>query len=235
MIVAATLPLLLEHGDRVTTRQIAEAAGHRRGHDLPGLRRQGRAHRRGDRGRARPRAARSGARATIPTDLAVRDERSRPRSSIIAAARHRHLAAGVERRHALPRDRRGARWPTATRSCACSTPHRDEITVEPIAAARLLRALTLVDDASDARRRAAVARRARAAVPARRRRTERAVLMRAAAVASRPVQEACCCSIVVLQTVQTSAALDAARRSTPASSTTACSPATRPTSTRGAR
>ena len=26
MIVAATLPLLLEHGDRVTTRQIAEAA-----------------------------------------------------------------------------------------------------------------------------------------------------------------------------------------------------------------
>jgi len=27
MIVAATLPLLLEHGDRVTTRQIAEAAG----------------------------------------------------------------------------------------------------------------------------------------------------------------------------------------------------------------
>src|SRR4029078_4517254 len=27
MIVAATLPLLLEHGDRVTTKQIAEAAG----------------------------------------------------------------------------------------------------------------------------------------------------------------------------------------------------------------
>ena len=27
MIVAATLPLLIEHGDRVTTRQIAEAAG----------------------------------------------------------------------------------------------------------------------------------------------------------------------------------------------------------------
>src|SRR2546421_11461899 len=27
MIVAATLPLLLEHGDRVTSRQIAEAAG----------------------------------------------------------------------------------------------------------------------------------------------------------------------------------------------------------------
>ncbi len=27
MIIAATLPLLLEHGDRVTSRQIAEAAG----------------------------------------------------------------------------------------------------------------------------------------------------------------------------------------------------------------
>ena len=27
MIVAATLPLLVEHGDRVTTKQIAEAAG----------------------------------------------------------------------------------------------------------------------------------------------------------------------------------------------------------------
>ena len=27
MIVAATLPLLLEHGDRVTSRQIAEACG----------------------------------------------------------------------------------------------------------------------------------------------------------------------------------------------------------------
>src|SRR5438105_10569477 len=27
MIVAATLPLLIEHGDRVTSRQIAEAAG----------------------------------------------------------------------------------------------------------------------------------------------------------------------------------------------------------------
>ena len=27
MIVAATLPLILEHGDRVTSRQIAEAAG----------------------------------------------------------------------------------------------------------------------------------------------------------------------------------------------------------------
>src|SRR6266571_5865848 len=27
MIVAATLPLLLEHGDRVTSKQIAEAAG----------------------------------------------------------------------------------------------------------------------------------------------------------------------------------------------------------------
>src|SRR5213592_66278 len=27
MIVAATLPLLLEHGDRVTSRQIADAAG----------------------------------------------------------------------------------------------------------------------------------------------------------------------------------------------------------------
>ena len=81
-------PLLRVHGRDVTTRQIAEAAGHRRGHDLPGVRRQGRADRRG------PRRGRSS-----PATLVARIERDRPRP---AAAR----AAGRARRDpaaALPR------------------------------------------------------------------------------------------------------------------------------------
>ena len=43
-IVDAALPLLRAHGDDVTTKQIAEAAGHCRGHPVPGVRGQGSAH-----------------------------------------------------------------------------------------------------------------------------------------------------------------------------------------------
>ena len=57
-IVAATLPLFLEQGDGGHHPRDRPGRGHRRGHHLPGLRRQDRAARRSHRGRARHRAHR---------------------------------------------------------------------------------------------------------------------------------------------------------------------------------
>ena len=102
MIVAATLPLLLEHGDRVTSRQIAEAAGIAEGTIFRVF---------ADKDEiiaavieaALDPAPLEAALAGIPPDLAVRG-RARRGGRDHAAARHRHLAARVERRHALPRD-----------------------------------------------------------------------------------------------------------------------------------
>ena len=76
---------------------------HRRGHDLPGLRRQGRGDRRGDRGRRSTPQPLEAALGGIPPASPFEDG-ARGRGRDHAAARHRHLAAGVERRHPLPRD-----------------------------------------------------------------------------------------------------------------------------------
>ena len=60
-IVDIALPLLREHGPALTTRQVAEAAGHRRGHGVPGLRQQGRTRPGLCRSRVRLRAGRGAA------------------------------------------------------------------------------------------------------------------------------------------------------------------------------
>ena len=80
MIVAATLPLLLEHGDRVTTRQIAEAAGIAEGTifrafaDKDEMHRRGRSRRRSIPRRSKPRSR------DDPAGLALRGARSPRRS-----------------------------------------------------------------------------------------------------------------------------------------------------------
>ena len=107
MIVAATLPLAARArrpGDQPPDRR---GRRHRRGHDLPGLRRQGRDHRRRHRGRARPRSRSRPRSPGIPTDLAVRG-RARGRGRDHAAARHRHLA-----RSCRASARGSTRWPAA--------------------------------------------------------------------------------------------------------------------------
>ena len=102
MIVAATLPLLLEHGDRVTSRQIAEAAGIAEGTIFRAFADKDEVIAAVIEAALDPEPLEA-ALPTIPATLALRG-RPRGRDRDHAAARHRHLAAGVERRHPLPRD-----------------------------------------------------------------------------------------------------------------------------------
>lgn len=140
MIVAATLPLLLEHGDRVTTRQIAEAAGIAEGTIFRAF---------ADKDEiiaavveaALDPAPLEAALAGIPTDLAFEEALV----AAIATIQQRvidtwRLVSSVGTRfHEM------ARRPVADSDALVRifAAHRDRITKEPIAAARLLRALTL--------------------------------------------------------------------------------------------
>ena len=102
MIVAATLPLLLEHGDRVTTKQIAEAAGIAEGTIFRVFADKDEVIAAVIEAALDPEPLEA-ALAAIPAGLGVRGP-PRGGDRHHAAAGHRHLAARVERRHPLPRD-----------------------------------------------------------------------------------------------------------------------------------
>ncbi|WP_278257300.1 hypothetical protein [Nocardioides convexus] len=94
-LIRATRPLLYEHGRAVTTKADRRGGGGRGGHDLPGLRVQGRAHRRDHRARLRARGRAAPARRDRPgaaaAGPAARDDLDP------AAALPRHLRAGCGR------------------------------------------------------------------------------------------------------------------------------------------
>jgi AcrR family transcriptional regulator len=140
MIVAATLPLLLEHGDRVTSKQIAEAAGIAEGTVFRAF---------ADKDElivavieaaidAQPLER---ALASIPPGLGF--ERTLEAAVVVIQQRvidiWRLMSSVSTRFHEQTR-RPMADSDALVRIFAA---HRDEITVEPMLAARLLRALTL--------------------------------------------------------------------------------------------
>jgi len=140
MIVAATLPLLVEHGDRVTTKQIAEAAGIAEGTIFRAF---------GDKDEviaaaiesALDQAPLEAALSAIPSDLPF--EAALVAAAVIIQQRvidiWRLVSSVGTRFHEMTR-RPVTDSDALVRLFAA---HRDEITVEPVAAARLLRALTL--------------------------------------------------------------------------------------------
>ena len=140
-IVAATLPLLIEHGEMVTTRQIADAAGIAEGTIFRVF---------ADKD-AVIAAAVDAALDTGPLEehlraidpgavvraLAARRGRDPP------AARRRHLAASRRASAPASTTRPAGRWSKSTRSSPCSRPSGTKLRVEPVVAARHLRTLTL--------------------------------------------------------------------------------------------
>jgi AcrR family transcriptional regulator len=140
MIVAATLPLLLEHGERVTSRQIAEAAGIAEGTIFRAF---------ADKDEVIAAVIES-AMDTAPLEAALHDlPDTLPFEERLAAAivllQQRvidvwRLASSVGTRfHAM------TRRPMADSDALVHlfASHRDRITVDPSVAARLLRSLTL--------------------------------------------------------------------------------------------
>jgi AcrR family transcriptional regulator len=140
MIVAAALPLLLEHGDRVTTKQIAEAAGIAEGTVFRAF---------ADKDELIVAVLEAAidpqplerALAAIPPGLGF--ERTLEAAVVVIQQRvidiWRLMSSVSTRFHERTR-RPVADSDALVRIFAA---HRDEITVEPIDAARLLRALTL--------------------------------------------------------------------------------------------
>jgi AcrR family transcriptional regulator len=140
MIVAATLPLLIEHGDRVTTKQIAEAAGIAEGTIFRAF---------GDKDEVIAAAIESAldpapleaALSAIPSDLTF--EGGLAAAAVIMQQRvidiWRLVSSVGTRFHEM------TQRPITDSDALVRLfeAHRDEITVEPVAAARLLRALTL--------------------------------------------------------------------------------------------
>ena len=135
MIVAATLPLLLEHGEMVTTRQIAEAAGIAEGTIFRVFADKDELIAAVIEAALDPEPLEAGARRastrTSPLEDALaaggRDPAAAGRSTSGGSCR----ASGTRfHEHDPP-----ARWPTATRSSRCSRRTARELTVEPIVAA----------------------------------------------------------------------------------------------------
>src|SRR3954470_1625595 len=140
MIVAATLPLLLEHGDRVTSRQIAEAAGVAEGTIFRAF---------ADKDEiiaavveaALDPAPLEAAVSAVPVDLSFEETLG----AVIAIMQQRvidiwRIVSSVRSQfHDM------ARRPISDSDALVTTFERfcGEITVEPVVAARLLRALTL--------------------------------------------------------------------------------------------
>ena len=120
MIVDAALPLILEHGERVTTRQIADAAGIAEGTIFRAFADKddviAAVVATGD----RPDAARRRARRHRP-GAAVREVRRRGHRRH-PAARHRRLAAALQRRAPGSTRRRPARGRRSRRWSGCSKP-----------------------------------------------------------------------------------------------------------------
>jgi AcrR family transcriptional regulator len=156
MIVAATLPLLLEHGDRVTSRQIAEAAGIAEGtifRVFPDkaalLMAAAEETMNPSAGREELAAALDGIsdlreRVLVATEMAhARSERV---VAVMMALRGVWTAQAAERRdhpHRPPEFMRSSRRAVLDRLTDVFEPHRAELTVTPRKAALLLHALVL--------------------------------------------------------------------------------------------
>jgi len=139
-IVAVALPLLIEHGDRLTTRQIAEAAGIAEGTIFRVF---------ADKDEIIA-AVIEAALDPAPLEAALADiPRGQPLAATLAAAvvilQHRVINVWRLLSSVGTRFHEQARRPMADSDALVRlfADHADEIRVEPIAAARLLRALTL--------------------------------------------------------------------------------------------
>jgi AcrR family transcriptional regulator len=140
MIVAATLPLLLQHGDRVTSRQIAEAAGIAEGTIFRAFADKDEVIATAVEAALDP-APLEGRLRDIPAGLSFEDVLA---AAIVIMQQRvidvwRLLSSVGTRFHEM------ARRPLSDSNALVGIfeAHRDEINVEPIVAARLLRALTL--------------------------------------------------------------------------------------------
>jgi len=140
MIVAATLPLLIEHGDRVTSRQIAEAAGIAEGTIFRAF---------GDKDEviaaaidsALDQAPLEAALSAIPADLPF--EEGLAAAVVIMQQRVIDLWLLVSSVGTRFHERTRRPMTDSNALVRLFVTHRDQISVEPIVAARLLRALTL--------------------------------------------------------------------------------------------
>ena len=205
MIVDAALPLLLEHGEMVTTRQIADAAGIAEGTIFRAF---------ADKDASSPPSStppstrrRSSRRSASIDPTAAASRRARRRPSSISAARHRRLADAVERRPAVPRPRAAARCRQPAAGRAVRGPPRPAGGRRRPTAAQLLRALTLAADPPDASSRSRC-RRARSSSCSSTACTRRPlVLIRLLRDHLAALQEACSGWSSLLQAVQTTAAL----------------------------
>jgi AcrR family transcriptional regulator len=140
MIVAATLPLLIEHGDRVTTKQIAEAAGIAEGTIFRAF---------GDKDEVIAAAIESAldqepleaALSAIPADLPFQQGLA----AAVVIMQQRVIDVWQIMSSVGTRFHEMTRRPMTDSDALVRLfeSHRAQITVEPIVAARLLRALTL--------------------------------------------------------------------------------------------
>jgi AcrR family transcriptional regulator len=140
MIVAATLPLLIEHGDRVTTKQIAEAAGIAEGTIFRAF---------GDKDEVIAAAIESAldpepleaALSAIPSDL----EFEAALAAAVVIIQQRVIDLWILMSSVGTRFHEMTRRPMTDSDALVRlfASHRAQITVEPLVAARLLRALTL--------------------------------------------------------------------------------------------
>lgn len=140
MIVAATLPLLVEHGDRVTTKQIAEAAGIAEGTIFRAF---------GDKDEVIAAAIESAldpepleaALSAIPNDL----EFEAGLAAAVGLIQQRVIDIWTLTSSVDTRFHKMTRRPMADSDALVRlfVAHRARIAVEPVVAARLLRALTL--------------------------------------------------------------------------------------------